>query len=151
MQTLACTIPSSRSSLLLGPDSAECGLSRTPVQRRDWDNLATLPSGSTPRSGLQSLLPDLSQCLQQNVKLFQVVGFVRHAVPARREHIATHPTHPCNSKGIVVFCRHGFNPAMQAIKIPALPYANALEGGPTRADHPSQSLCRCQAGPVLWL
>lgn len=62
----------------------------------------------------RSLVPNLSQNVLQNVKLFQVDGFERHIVLAMRKHFLSHPTYARIFQRIVDFCHDDYGPAMQA-------------------------------------
>jgi DNA-binding transcriptional LysR family regulator len=66
---------------------------------------------------VRSLVPNLSQNVLQNVKLFKVDGFERHAVLAMRKHFLTHPTYARIFHRIVEFCRDDYGPAMQTQSI----------------------------------
>lgn len=63
---------------------------------------------------LRSLVPNLSQNVLENVKLFKVDGFERHAVLAMRKHFMSHPTYARIFQRIVDFCRNDYGPEMQA-------------------------------------
>ena len=62
----------------------------------------------------RSLVPNLSQNVLDNVKLFKVDGFERHVVLAMRKHFLSHPTYARIFHRIVEFCRDDYGPAMQA-------------------------------------
>ena len=68
----------------------------------------------------RSLVPNLSQNILQNVKLFKVDGFERHCVVAMRKHFLSHPTYARIFQRIVDFCRDDYGPAMQAHVIRSL-------------------------------
>lgn len=68
----------------------------------------------------RSLVPNLSQSVLQNVKLFQVDGYKRHAVLAMRKHFLSHPTCARIYQRIVDFCRDDYGPAMRAQVIRSL-------------------------------
>lgn len=62
----------------------------------------------------RSLVPNLSQNVLENVKLFKIDGFERHIVLAMRKHFLSHPTYARIFNRIVEFCHEDYGPAMQA-------------------------------------
>lgn len=68
----------------------------------------------------RSLVPNLSQNVLDNVKLFKVDGFERHIVLAMRKHFLSHPTYARIFNRIVEYCHDDYGPAMQAQPIRSL-------------------------------
>lgn len=67
-----------------------------------------------------SLVPNLSDSVLQNVKLFRVDGFDRHIVLGMRKHFLSHPTYARIFNRIVEYCQEEYGPAMQAQQVRSL-------------------------------
>jgi DNA-binding transcriptional LysR family regulator len=76
---------------------------------------------------VRSMVPNLSQTVLQNVKLFQVDGFQRHIVLAMRKHFLSHPTFARVFHRIVDYCTTDYGPAMQAQGIRRLSDLNVTQ------------------------
>lgn len=63
---------------------------------------------------VRSLIPNLSQSVLQNVKLFEIGSQDRHIVLAMRKHLLSHPTFARFFQQIVDYCRTDYGPAMQS-------------------------------------
>ena len=63
---------------------------------------------------LRSLLPNLSQTVLDNVKLFEIGGQELRVVLAMRKHLLSHPTFARYYQMIIDFCREDYAPVMEA-------------------------------------
>ena len=63
---------------------------------------------------LRSLLPNLSQTVLDNVKLFEIGGQELRVVLAMRKHLLSHPTFARYYQMIIDFCREDYEPVMEA-------------------------------------
>lgn len=63
---------------------------------------------------IRSLVPNLSQNVLQNVKLFEIDGFERTIVLAMRKHLLSHPYFGRIFHRIIEFCASDYTPAMQS-------------------------------------
>ena len=63
---------------------------------------------------LLSLLPNLSQTVVDNVKLFEIGGQELRVVLAMRKHLLSHPTFARYYQMIIDFCREDYAPVMEA-------------------------------------
>ena len=63
---------------------------------------------------LRSLLPNLSQTVLDNVKLFEIGGQELRVVLAMRKHLLSHPTFARYYQMIIDFCREDYSPVMEA-------------------------------------
>ncbi|MDR0808845.1 MAG: LysR family transcriptional regulator [Gemmobacter sp.] len=63
---------------------------------------------------LRSLVPNLSQIVLRNVKLFQIDGFERTGVLAMRKHLLSHPYFGRVFHRIIEYCQHEYAPAMHS-------------------------------------
>jgi len=66
---------------------------------------------------MRSLLPNLSQAVLDNVKLFEFDGQELHGVLAMRKHLLSHPTFARYYQMIIDFCRQDYAPVMEAQSI----------------------------------
>jgi DNA-binding transcriptional LysR family regulator len=62
---------------------------------------------------MRSLIPNLSQNVLQNVKLFEIDIPGRRAVLVMRKHLQSHPTFGRLYQQVIEFCRTDYGPAMQ--------------------------------------
>ncbi len=62
---------------------------------------------------LRSLIPELSQNVLQNVKLFDIDTPGRRVVLAMRKHLLSHPTFARFYQQVIEFCRTDYGPSMQ--------------------------------------
>lgn len=62
---------------------------------------------------IRSLVPNLSETVLNNVKLFKIDGFERTGVLAMRKHLLTHPFFGSVFNEIVKFCHDDYAPAMR--------------------------------------
>ena len=73
--------------------------------------------GLATRHVMRSLLPNLSQSVLDNVKLFEIDGQELPVVLAMRKHLLSHPTFARYYQMIVDFCREDYAPVMESLVI----------------------------------